>query len=127
MTEHLADHTIVHLEFYRTFPPEPSTIDIDGWLSPQGIFYPCAARGHDRFARHLTGAFYGSLEGTPLLERQGWVRVTTGMFLWARDQQPTMAQYEAACDLLNRDLVSYVEQSVRLSVRRMQRELDQRI
>ena len=47
----------------------------DGWIDPEGVFFPCEAWAHDFAARQLANKVYGLVYGNSdnLLEK-GWVR-----------------------------------------------------
>jgi len=53
-------------------------IRVDGWIEPDGTFFPCASWKHDcaanMIARHIYGD--GIRNGTKELESRGWVRCT---------------------------------------------------
>ncbi len=98
-------------------------LGINGWLSPDGTFYTCGFREHDRFAAYLTTRFYQSPEGTRRLETEHWMRVSNGSFRWLTRNRPTWAQYETACDLLNQELFPEIGERIRFSIRLMEMAL----
>ena len=53
-------------------------IRIDGWIEPDGTFFPCATWGHDSAANTIASKLYGEnvINGSAELERRGWVRCT---------------------------------------------------
>lgn len=120
-----------------TYPPDGAMIDnappsmdlvgspmgANGWLSPDGRFYACGFREHDRFALHLTSQIYHSPEGVRRLEAECWMRVSNGTFRWLTKHRPTWAQYETACDLLNQALFPEIAERIRFSIRLMEMAL----
>ena len=112
------------LAYQRDFPPEAFDIeatnvqDVDGWLSPEGLFYKSGWMGHSNLALDLA---VGYLQLEPdesryedALYRTGWISighmvVMSGMF----DHRvlPTDAQLRWLNRLreLNADFKSYVE------------------
>lgn len=100
-----------------------AALGINGWLSPDGHFYACGFREHDRFALRLTDQVYQSPEGARRLEAECWMRVSNGTFRWLTKHRPTWAQYETACDLLNQALFPEITDRIRFSIRLMEMAL----
>lgn len=98
-------------------------LGVNGWLSPDGKFYICGFREHDRFAMHLTEQVYQSREGAHRLEAECWIRVSNGTFRWLTRHRPTWAQYETACDLLNQEMFPEISERIRFSIRLMEMAL----
>ncbi len=75
-----SSHDTAWLKFYLDHPLVPIDADkhpeaSDGWLSPQGTFYPCDYGAHDATARYLSAQYYKKLDGEISLERYGWAKV----------------------------------------------------
>lgn len=96
---------------------------LNGWLSPQGRFFPCLPREHDKLAAQLAARFYDSDCGTRTLEQENWIRVCNGFFRWAEDYEPSHVQYEAACEMVPNALSDIEHQSILVSIMRMERNL----
>lgn len=73
--------------------PERSITQDDGWLAPDGKFYPCAYGEHNELAWRLD--MY-SRE----MEQLGWIKVQEGKFFWdyTRPFSPTQPQIDAVFD-----------------------------
>ena len=53
-------------------------LTVDGWIEPDGTFFPCAPERHDYAADVIAAHAYGCLgqNGAKELEKRGWVRCT---------------------------------------------------
>ncbi len=58
----------------RRFPPATSPMQEDGWLSPDGLYYPCGYQNHWEAAMEIGGV------GPYDLEERGWVHISDGRF-----------------------------------------------
>jgi hypothetical protein len=52
------------------FPPATSPVQEDGWLSPDGVYYPCGFWNHFEAAMEIAGV------GPSDLEERGWVHIS---------------------------------------------------
>ena len=47
----------------------------EGWIAPNGRFYPCKFREHLELAERLSVVYYGTTDGPRDLEKHGWIKV----------------------------------------------------
>src|SRR5687768_521570 len=69
----------------------------NGWLSPVGEFYPCAAWEHEDHAWRLAER-YGYVDfysGSKALEENGWVKLKSGDWIVVLLQECTQRQLDA--------------------------------
>lgn len=67
----------------------------DGWLSPEGDYWPCRPQGHQELADYLSGS--KSYDGEKILEGRGWIKVSTNKW-YAIDIYVTQAQIDFVFD-----------------------------
>lgn len=73
------------------------------WISPDGRQYVVPFEGHSDVADTICsglGLFKCDLNGEAILERLGWVKVTTGGAIWVNNDRPTQAQIDTLFDML---------------------------
>jgi hypothetical protein len=92
--------TIEAIEFdlEDQYPPEKGQKDSEGWLAPDGTYYPCASSEHDSAARSITAVLFRSWDGTRMLEDKGWMRVCEGYILYDHNKV-TQRQIDTIFDL----------------------------
>ena len=93
--DHIED---AEIRFYREFHLPITALKLsEGWLSPEGEFYPCDYGEHEGLATRITAVRYGALTGAEALRRQ-WIKVQQ---YWYRepDGHITDAQRETAFQL----------------------------
>ena len=74
----------------------------NGWLAPDGVYYPVDRHGHwmaaDRLSKDFRFAFWGDPQA--VLERKGWIKLSDDIWVYlpychngmARYKMPTEAQ-----------------------------------
>lgn len=88
------------LAFLRDRPmPSTAVKRYQGWLSPEGKFYPCEYAGHSGLARRLTAHLFNSLDGEELIETT-WLRIHYDGYtsVWCL-RELTQAQRDTLFDL----------------------------
>jgi len=79
----------------------PQLIQSAGWLSPDGLFFPCNIYEHDELAIKLSQQFYdNNLDGTKLLESKNWIHVTAQGELLGSINKLTQNQIDTIFDLI---------------------------
>ena len=58
-------------KLHQQYPPATEPTQQDGWLSPQGVYYPVDHHGHYRFAEAI-----GEHTTIYMLEDEGWVHIS---------------------------------------------------
>ncbi len=84
-------------EFYPITPSDP--IYSQGWVAPNGLFYPCSYGEHDRLATRITACLMEMLGSTRFLEEQGWLRITSSSVGYTKQPPPTPEQLNTLVDL----------------------------
>lgn len=83
----------IEIAFWHDWnPPAAGDVAKHGWLSPDGIFYPCRYGEHDSAAKQIAASKYNTLESTQYLETQKWLRVQDGNVVWSGNEQPPATQ-----------------------------------
>ncbi len=54
----------------KRFPPAGSPVQEDGWLSPDGVYYPCGFYNHSAAAMEIAGVDSSDLE------ERGWLHIS---------------------------------------------------
>jgi hypothetical protein len=75
----------------KRFPPATRPVQEDGWLSPDGVYYPCGCYNHSVAAREIAGV--DSYD----LERCGWVHISDS-WVWS-ERELTQPQIDALFDI----------------------------
>ena len=72
--------------FYKTFRAVKESIPhlSAGWISPSGDFYACNFFEHEGLAKRLSMQTYGKDEGSYLLEKNNWLRVSDDGFVFSK-------------------------------------------
>lgn len=93
--------------FLQDYPPQPSVIRVEpggqgvpqGWLSPDGKWFPCPNGDHVAIAYELAVGYHGEthvFDSSHFLQDRGWVRVGYGIVTFNYDMaQVTEAQIAA--------------------------------
>lgn len=68
-------------------------VQADGWLSPEGVYYPCGFGNHDEAAREIAG-----VSSSYCLEERGWLHITDSQ-LWLEGAL-TQPQIDTLFDML---------------------------
>lgn len=68
----------IFLEFERDFPPEVGLRDSCGWLSPEGIYYPCGYMEHESIAWTIYAILWNDFGGGRELIWKGWAQISDG-------------------------------------------------
>jgi hypothetical protein len=99
------DWEAAELYYYRKYTQlKAGVVASEGWLSPEGLFYPCGYGGHDSLATRITAVRYGTLNGTKALGRLGWLRLHFRHGAVAPvETKPTTAQMTALWELSTAD------------------------
>jgi hypothetical protein len=86
----------LELDFYQSFnlPTAAAPHRSAGWISPDGLFYPCGYAEHDGAAKSLAAVHYNSLEGVRELERRDWLRLDERGYLRNYDRGVTQKQMD---------------------------------
>ena len=85
--------------FHRFHQPETELRVGAGWMSPEGIFYPCESWAHDSKADVICRAVLGNLKGTRHLEEVGWLRIYDDGMVARTTDELTQKQTDAIWDL----------------------------
>lgn len=93
------DEDAIEIQFYLDFPVEaemPPKEQSPGWLSPEGVFYPCEVALHESTAICLSAMYYRSLAASGILERKGWLRIMDDGFIrWLDGCEYQLTQRQA--------------------------------
>jgi len=76
----------IRIQFYRDdFPPQPEIKDSAGWLSPEGLFYPCEYGGHLELSYELCIMLNYDNTYSRDFEDRGWLRVDAEYIPFRKD------------------------------------------
>lgn len=88
------------------FPPTDVPMQYDGWLAPNGLFYPCGYYGHSSCADEI-GETQGIADCSVWkLEQRGYLHISDERVRNA-DTRPTQAQLNTLWDMYMLDTTSY--------------------
>jgi len=80
--------------------PVPLVGAFNGWLSPDGVFYTCAAYEHEMLAWALAERFgyRDHYSGSKALEEHEWIKLKWGMWIAIARELVTQRQLDALFD-----------------------------
>lgn len=99
------DEDRIEVEFYQTInPAQPGILGKDGWLAPDGRFYPCQYGEHYSVAKALVAKHFETISSTAddVLMQAGWRRLQNGHLaapVTFKAPPPTQKQIDAIYDL----------------------------
>lgn len=85
----------------RMFPPTSIPMQEDGWLTPEGIFYPCGCYNHAECALELEDCTVWQLEN------KGYIHISDCR-ITNKDTKPTQLQIDTLFDMQMIDPHSYM-------------------
>jgi len=90
----------LEVRYAHDYPPEIGLRDSEGWLAPDGKFFPCRSWEHDSTAFHVYRYVYDkapSSSAVSEMEQRGWVRIYANVF--RNKKELTQAQLDTLWDL----------------------------
>lgn len=78
------------------YKPATEPVQDDGWMTPDGVFYPCGFWQHSACAMNLTGMYVTDLE------KSGWAHISSN-FIANDDLTLTQPQIDALFDMMMLD------------------------
>lgn len=95
----------LEIQFVQDFPPKTG-LEAEGWLLPDGKFFPCLPAEHDSMANYIYKYVYRKVpydyEEVSFIkhvENLGWIRITRNFAATPEDKMPTNEQIETLYDL----------------------------
>lgn len=90
----------------------------DGWLSPEGDYWPCKPQGHLNLADYITNR--DDYKGEKLLESRGWVKVSMNKWFGDGSLRLTQKQMDFIFDWCRLNGVKYPPECIQYVIEDME-------